>query len=79
MPIKSFKYSNEKQRDQQKLMSKAEWIIKTSNSYQEAYGKLKKLKLCGVPLFHSTISFILESKDTLNLNPKLKKDKSRKK
>lgn len=73
MSTKSFQYSNKSQREYQKVMSESEWIIKTSDSYREAYGKLKKLKLCGAPLFHSTITSILGSKNTLNLNPKLKK------
>lgn len=75
MSTRSFKYSNNKQREYQKVKSESEWIIKTSNSYDEAFKKLKKLKLCGSPLFDSTIDCILKAKDTLNLNPKLKKRK----
>lgn len=73
MSTKSFQFSNKDQREYQKVMSESEWIVKTSDSYQEAYGRLKKLKLFNNHLFHSTIISILESKDTLNLNPKLKK------
>lgn len=77
MSIKLFAFSNEEQREYQRIMSEAEWIVKTSDSYQEAYGRLKKLKLFNNPLFHSTIVSILESKDILNLNPKLKKRKKK--
>lgn len=77
MPVDSFKFSNKEQREYQKIISKSEWIIKTSDSYDEAYAKIKKLKLFGKPIYNSTIRFILESDNTLNLNPKLKKRNNR--
>lgn len=73
MSIRSFSFSNKKQREYQKVMSETEWIIKTSNSYHEAYSKLKKVKMYGTPLLDSTVITILTAKESLNLNPKLKK------
>lgn len=79
MSTKSFRFSNKKQREYQKVMSEAEWIIKTSDSYKEAYDKLKKIKMFGDYLLNETVIIILTSKDTLNLNPKLKKKSKRSK
>lgn len=73
MSTYSFQFSNEEQREYQKVMSHAEWICIITDSYTEAYSRLKELTMFGDKLFDSTIISILESKETLKLNPKLKK------
>lgn len=75
MPKNTNSLSKKEYRNHIKTMTKLEWICQISDSYEEAYDKISKVKHNGEFMYHNVIVKLLTNKKVLKLNPKLRRKK----
>lgn len=56
-----------------KMSSKVDHIITVARSYDDAYTRISKLKVCGKQIKDEKIKQLLSNRHSLRINPNLKK------